>query len=53
MVKSPDGDNLDLTVGRNALLHAAPQRIDAARYAIIIGSNFAQRMMWTHQYAND
>jgi hypothetical protein len=50
---SPDSDSLDRTVGRNALLHAAPQRIDTARYAIIIGSNFAQRITWTHRYAND
>jgi hypothetical protein len=52
-VTSLNSDNLDRIVGRNALLHAAPQRIDTARYAIIIGSNFAQRMTWTHQYAND
>jgi hypothetical protein len=50
---SPDGDNLDQTVGRNALLHAARQRIDTVRYAIIIGSNFAQRITWTQRYAND
>jgi hypothetical protein len=33
---SPDSDSVDRTVGRNALLHAAPQRIDTIRYAIII-----------------
>jgi hypothetical protein len=33
---SSDGDSFDRTVGRKALLHAAPQRIDTVRYAIII-----------------
>ena len=49
---SSDGDSFDRTVGRKALLHAARQRIEDIRYAMIVSSNFTQQVTWTHQYAN-
>jgi len=33
---SSDGDSFDRTVGRKALLHAARQRIEDIRYAMIV-----------------